>query len=200
MRIRFIAQAAYLLTAIAVSAPNVLAQGATIPTGKPARPEIALEYSYLHSNAPPGGCTCISLNGGSATFAWPLKTSPVALVGDITAVHAGGISSGAYGLTLSTYTAGARYRPGFAFFSLRPFAQALVGLAHSSGTLVQGQTAASNAGAAFAAKLGGGVDLAIGRRFSWRVIDADYLLTTIDNGSNNHQNNLGINTGVVFHF
>jgi hypothetical protein len=32
-----------------------------------------------------------------------------------------------------------------------------------------------------------------------RLIDADYLLTTFDNGSNNHQNNLRISAGVVVH-
>jgi hypothetical protein len=33
-----------------------------------------------------------------------------------------------------------------------------------------------------------------------RLIEADYLLTTFDNGSNNHQNNLRIGAGVVVHF
>ena len=30
--------------------------------------------------------------------------------------------------------------------------------------------------------------------------DADYLLTTVDNGTNNHQNNLRISAGVVVNF
>jgi hypothetical protein len=32
------------------------------------------------------------------------------------------------------------------------------------------------------------------------MIEADYLLTTVDNGSNNHQNNLRISAGIVVHF
>ena len=36
-------------------------------------------------------------------------------------------------------------------------------------------------------------------RFSVRLVEADYLLTTFDNGSNNHQNNLRISAGVVLH-
>jgi hypothetical protein len=84
--------------------------------------------------------------------------------------------------------------------TLQPFGQVLAGLAHSSGTLVQGSSpGAANAGAAFAAIFGGGVDLRATRRFSVRLIDADYLLTTFDNGSNNHQNNLRISAGVVVH-
>ena len=38
------------------------------------------------------------------------------------------------------------------------------------------------------------------RRFSIRLIEADYLLTTVDNGSNDHQNNLRISGGLVVHF
>ena len=36
--------------------------------------------------------------------------------------------------------------------------------------------------------------------FSARLAEADYLLTTFDNGTNNHQNNLRISAGVVIHF
>ena len=77
----------------------------------------------------------------------------------------------------------------------------LVGVAHSSGTLVQGQSpAASNAGAAFAANLGGGLDLRARRRVSFRLVDAAYLVTTFNNAVNNHQNNLRLSAGVVLRF
>ncbi len=189
-----------VLTVAAVSAVPGFSQGATDGPAPP-RAELALGYSYLHGNAPPGGCGCFNLNGGNATFAWPLKTGRFAMVGDATIAHADGISSSGYGLTLSTYTVGARFMPPIAHWSLQPFGQALIGLAHSGGTLVQGQAAkVSNAGAAFAANLGGGLDLRLSRRFSWRVVEADYLLTTFDNGSNDHQNNLRISAGAVFHF
>jgi hypothetical protein len=82
---------------------------------------------------------------------------------------------------------------------------ALTGLAHSSGTLVQTPNpGASNAGAAFAGNFGGGLDLRASPRFSVRLIEADYLVTTFvttfDNGVNNHQNNLRIGAGVVVRF
>ncbi|HEY4356611.1 MAG TPA: hypothetical protein VGN16_12740 [Acidobacteriaceae bacterium] len=210
MRVRIFGEAALLLTVLVVGAPHIVAQNAGTPSHQPGtppartlapRPELALGYSYVHSNAPPGSCTCFSLNGGNATFAFPFKSGNFALAGDITVVHANGISSGGYSLTLSTFTAGARYQPQFAHSSLRPFGQALIGLAHSSGSLVQGANASvSNAGAAFAANLGGGLDLNLNRHFAWRLAEADYLLTTFDNGSNNHQNNLRVSTGVVIRF
>ena len=103
--------------------------------------------------------------------------------------------------TLSAFTAGVRYTPPVGHSSLHPFGQVLAGVAHSSGTLVQGSlSATTNAGAAFAGNFGGGLDLRASRRFSIRLVEADYLLTTFDNGSNNHQNNLRISAGVVIHF
>jgi hypothetical protein len=51
-----------------------------------------------------------------------------------------------------------------------------------------------------AANLGGGIDLRLSRRFSYRLAEADYMLTTFNNGANNHQNNLKIGTGAVVHF
>ena len=51
-----------------------------------------------------------------------------------------------------------------------------------------------------ACNLGGGIDLKASRRFSVRLVNADYLVTTFDNGTNNHQNNLRISAGPVIHF
>jgi outer membrane immunogenic protein len=204
MRLRIKHNFVLLLTIAAVSVALAVAQSDAQPapaSDKLPRAELALNYSYLRSNAPPGGCGCFNLNGGSATFAWPVKPGSFALAGDVTVAHAGAISSTGDSLTLSTFTAGGRYLPKLGHSALQPFGQALVGLAHSSGTLVQGTNpGAGNAGAAFAANLGGGLDLRANRRFSVRLVEADYLLTTFDNGSNNHQNNLRISAGAVVRF
>jgi outer membrane immunogenic protein len=173
----------------------------TDSTEAPRRAELALNYTYIHSNAPPGGCGCFNLNGGSATFAWPLGRDNWQVVGDVSVATTSSITSAAEGLTLSAYTVGARYRLRLHTPALHPYGQALVGLAHSSGSLVQGQNqGASNAGAAFAANLGGGLDLRASSRFSVRLFEADYLVTTFDNGTNNHQNNFRISAGLVIHF
>ncbi len=202
MRNRFQTPLSLLLTIAALSALPfaALAQGTDVKQDVP-RAELALDYSYLHSNAPPTGCGCFNLNGGSATFAWAIKPGSWALVGDVVSGATGATSAAGYSITLSAFTAGVRYLPPAGHSSLRPFGQVLLGLAHSSGSLVQAPNAgSSNAGAAFASNIGGGLDLRINRRFSVRLLEADYLLTTFDNGSNNHQNNLRINAGVVIHF
>jgi peptidoglycan-associated lipoprotein len=202
MRSRIKTTLALLLTVAAVSALRAQEMGKPAATDpKPYRMELEGGYTYLHSNAPPGGCGCFNLNGGNATFAWPVMPGRFALVGDFTIAHAGTIASSGDTLTLSTFTAGGRYLPRLSHSSLQPFGQALIGFAHASGPLVQGANpGAANAGAAFAANLGGGLDLKASRRFSIRLIEADYLLTTFDNGSNNHQNNLQVRAGVVVHF
>lgn len=188
-----------LLAVAAVSALPVISLAQTAPAQQDApRPELAFGYSYVHSNLPPGGCGCFSLNGGNATFTWPLGSGKFAATGDINVVHAGSASTSGDSLVLGTYTAGPRYLPMAGRSVWQPFGQALIGLAHSTGTLVQGvNPGAANAGAAFAATLGGGLDLRAGSQFSIRLIEADYLLTTFDNGSNNHQNNIRIGAGIV---
>ena len=191
-----------LLAVAAVSALPIVSAAQTPPVQQePPSAELALGYSYVHSNVPPGGCGCFILNGGNATFAWPIKSSGLALAGDITIAHAGSASSTGDGLTLSTFTAGGRYLPHLGHSAWQPFGQVLLGFAHASGALVAGSSPGSaNADAAFAANIGGGLDLRTGSRFSSRLVEADYLLTTFDNGSNNHQNNLRIGAGLVFRF
>ena len=197
---------AFLLTIAAVSPLNAAAQAPATQSG-PARDqlsglELAVGYTFLHSNAPPGGCGCFNLNGANATFALPVRPGSFELVGDITVTHAGGITSSGYNLTLSTFTAGGRYQYRLGNSPIHAYGQGLIGVAHSSGTLIPAQTpgVSSNASAAFAANLGGGVDLDINRRFSLRLVEADYLITTFDNNVNNRQNHLRISSGVVVRF
>jgi len=198
MQIRIKARLILPLAMMATLTVGVAAQGQSAAVAdKPPRAELALDYNYAHSNAPPGDCGCINLNGGSAALAWPVKPGHFALVGDISVTHAGGISASSYDLTLSTFTVGARYLPRFGHSSLQPFGQILIGAAHSSGSLVD---STSNSTTAFAANVGGGIDMRANRRFSIRLIEAEYLVTTFDNGVNDHQNNLRIGAGVVIHF
>lgn len=188
----------FIFSALAASGAAGVAQAAPV-TDPHARGELGFAYDYVHSNAPPRSCGCFGLNGGSATFAWNVGKSGVALAGDVLVTQAGSIAGGNSNLTLSTFTGGVRYWPLVGRSRLQPFGEALVGLAHASGSLVTGGTT-PNAGAAFAINLGGGLDWRTNSRISIRVVDADYLFTGFDNGGNNHQNNFRIGTGLVVHF
>jgi outer membrane immunogenic protein len=200
MRVTTHSKFALKLAALVVSALPMTGFGASPAGTQGASPELALTYSYIHSNALPAGSTSINLNGGSATFALPLGSHNLSLAGDVTAAHGGGITAKGYSLTLTSYTAGVRYSP-MVLQWLHPYGQALFGVAHASGSLVQAQAfPVPNAGASFALNLGGGLTIRTHSRLSIRPIEADYLLTTFNNGANNHQNNLRIGSGLVFAF
>ncbi len=154
--------------------------------------EVGADYNYVRSNAPPGGCTCFSLNGGDASVAYHFD-SAIAAVAEISSVHAGNIAGSGADLTLTSYLFGARYY-WHNHTKFTPFGQVLLGGAHAS-------TSLAGAGAnAFAAKVGGGLDYALTHRFSLRPIEANYYLTHFANGVNDHQNNLQLGAGIVFRF
>jgi peptidoglycan-associated lipoprotein len=164
------------------------------------RAELGLAYNYLRTNAPPDGCGCFSMNGGSVSFAWRLRPR-ISLVADIGATRVGDVTSEHHDLTLTTLLFGSRFhfpekRMGTeqARYALKPFAQVLFGGAHASGAL-SGTASGSSNGFAFAA--GGGVDMSLNRRIALRLLQTDYLLTRVPNGVNDNQNSLRVASGVV---
>ena len=205
MRSRITTKLALFLLVIisAVSARPAMAQTSTkADDQKLRRYEVGADYSYVRSNAPPGGCTCFNLNGANGTFLAGLGSKgSFAIVGDVGFEHGSGISSSGYTLTMTTFAGGVRYRLPVGAHDVQPYGQALAGIAHTSGTLVAAPSpGATNAGAAFAAIAGAGLDMPVNDRLSIHLIEADYLLTTFDNAANNKQNNLRITAGIVFHF
>ena len=163
------------------------------------RAEAALTYTYVHTNAPPSDCGCFSMNGGSGSFAFHF-TSNLAAVGDFGAVHASNIDSSGLDLTLTSYLFGPRYSLPTRGKLLAPFAQVLVGAVHASGGLTPTNASGGPAANAFAATVGGGVDIRLTHHLSIRALQAEYFVTKLANGVNDHQNNLRINSGVVFRF
>ena len=160
-------------------------------------PELAFEYNYVRSNAPPAQCDCFSLNGGSLSIAQPMGAGNLAAFFDVSVVHGAGISSSGYDLTLTSLTSGLRYRP---LLKPRwsPFGQVSIGVANATGSLGEGNTpAASDSPLNFASLVGGGLDYRLRGRWSLRLIDADYLLTRSSNGVNDHQNSLRLGAGIV---
>jgi outer membrane immunogenic protein len=156
---------------------------------KPAKFEISTGYAYVHSNAPPGECGCFSLNGGSAALSYNLAHH-VSVAGDIAVVHNSNVDASGTALTLTSYTFGPQYS--VSMKRLSPYGHVLLGGAYE----VKGQGNSS----AFAMTLGGGLDLSLSHRWSWRLVQADYYLTHFGNSANSRQNNLRLGTGVVFRF
>ena len=155
--------------------------------------EVGAGYNYVHSNAPPSGCGCFSLNGGSGWVAYNFN-SAFSAVAEVSGQHASNVNNTGTDLTLTSYLFCPRitYRK-YARFT--PFAQALLGASQGKGTLASGSADSANA---FALEAGGGLDFILRPRFALRLIQADYFYTHFDNADNNHQNNVRISAGVVF--
>jgi peptidoglycan-associated lipoprotein len=155
------------------------------------------DYNYVHTNAPPGGCGCFSLNGGDGWAAYNFSSS-LGLVGQFSALHASNVLGSGTDATLVTYEFGPRYsyaRSG----KFEPFAQGLLGGA----TLVSGSgflTTSSGTASAFAMTLGGGLDVRLTHHWTLRAAELDYFYTRFQNGANDHQNNLRVAAGLSYRF
>lgn len=172
----------------------VFAGAASAQTASPSNWEAAAGYNFVHTNAPPTGCGCFLMNGGTGSISRQL-TPAFGLAGEFNGATNGKVDAAGHSLTLFTYLVGPRYRFVSARGRFAPFGQILLGGAHASGGLYS-----SGSANAFAASLGGGVDIALSPHFAVRAVQAEYLLTLLPNGVNSRQNNFNLTTGLVVHF
>lgn len=136
-------------------------------------------YSYLHFHTNPS----TNLNGWEASGQYKF-TDWLGGVADVDG-HYGGYGRGA-GTSTYTYLFG----PQISFpASVSPFGHLLLGGAHNS--------TAGFGSSSFAMALGGGIDAHLTDKFSWRIFQADYLLTQFGGGS---QNNFRFSSGVIVRF
>ena len=158
--------------------------------------DVFVGYSYFRDNPSTSGVSSFNLHGGSASVAYNAN-GWLSGVADFGGYHANNILGTGVDGTLSTYLFGPRisYRR---HERITPFAQTLFGVAHASGSGF-GASGTSNA---FAASLGGGVDVKLFHRLSFRAAQVEYLLTRFPETTTSRetQNNLRVSTGVVFHF
>jgi outer membrane immunogenic protein len=180
------------LLLLSIASVNLVAQ--TQPSN-----EIALDYTYVHTNAPPGGCGCFSMNGGSGSYAYHFGPQ-FATVIEVGAVHASKIDGTGLDLTLTSYLGGPRFyyrRPHARFV---PYGQILLGAVRATGGLAPANSGGSSSSTVFGSTLGGGVEFNVSHAITLRVAQVDYFVTTFDNKADDHQNNLRISAGVAYHF
>lgn len=161
------------------------------------KPDLALTYQFMRSNTQPGQCGCFNLHGGGLSASWAFRPNLTAVVEGDADFASNGPGTG-NSLTLLSAVAGARYRLPVQFSGLRAprfFAEVMGGGGHAGG----GIAGAGDGSFAFVGRAGGGFDEALTERFAWRL-EADYAPTTFANSVNNHQNNLLIAGGFVFHW
>jgi hypothetical protein len=142
--------------------------------------EIFGGYSYLRLDTSPA--PSVNLNGWEASAQYKV-TSWLGGVADFSGDYG---SIAGVGTQFHTFLFG----PQVSFPArISPFAHVLVGGAHISG--------GGNSDTAFASAIGVGIDAKITDRFSWRLIQGDYLISRF---SDHTQNNARVSTGIVFRF
>ena len=161
--------------------------------------DAAAAYHWMHANAGPGQCGCFGMNGGGLSGSWNFRSSWSAVV-DISAENTSSASPASNSLTLVSYLAGTRYKIPQPWLEgnhkPHPFAQVILGAAHAGG----GEAGVADGSYKFATRIGGGVDVPFSAHFAVRIIQIDYYLTTFANAINDHQNNLLVGAGVVYHW
>ena len=139
------------------------------------------------------------MNGGGGSYAYRYGPQ-FALVVDIAAVHASKIDASGLDLTLASYLGGPRFYYRKPHARLVPYGQVLLGVVHATGGLVPANANGASSASVFGSALGGGVEFNVSRNITLRVAQVDYFVTTFDNKSNDHQNNLRLSAGVAYHF
>jgi hypothetical protein len=185
------------------------------PNSYTPRFELFLGYSYLRAVPFAYGNRLDWLNGGSTSIAFNLNRY-LGLVGDFGGFNetrlliTPGNPSGATG-PYEAVDGGSAYTflggPRLSFRSherLTPFVQALFGEMHATAvSLCPSCTAILPAQSAFALTAGVGLDIKLNHHFALRVIQAEYLMTKLDNlatGKSAEQNNVRLSAGLVFRF
>ena len=143
------------------------------------RVELFGGYSYMHFHDSPS----TNLNGWEMAGQYKF-TNWLGGVADLDGHY--GSFSGGVGTSTYTYLFG----PQVSFPArVSPFAHLLLGGAHNS--------TAGFSSSSFSLALGAGIDTRVADKFSWRILQGDYLLTQFGGGS---QNNFRVSTGVLFRF
>jgi peptidoglycan-associated lipoprotein len=127
----------------------------------------------------------------------------LSLAADLTFGHSG--STGGAGLSLDVLTTVAG--PRFTWKSskvgkLQPafFGDALFGVAHGFNSIFPEGSSAPTSASSFALMTGGGIDLPLNHWAGLRLLEADYVRSSLPNGAANVQNSFRIATGVTLRF
>jgi hypothetical protein len=188
--------AAYILAGAAASAQQ---------TRRPVSGDLALTYAMERAQSVPGQC-CFWMQGGSADAAatfWKGLGVAAGLTGDHTSNYLSGmdVNKIAY-LTGPRYTytawasdAGTAERSR----SIQVFGQALFGGVHGFNGMYPSGSGTTSSASSFAIQIGGGFNLFLTRKLGVRLLEMDYVRTTLPNSAANAQDDLRLAFGVAYH-
>jgi len=167
----------------------------------PVSADLAVTFAVEHSQVVPGQSKFWFKGGGAdaAVTFW----KGLGLAATITGDHASNISPGVDANKLS-YLGGPRYT-WTAWKStadqrrLQVFGQGLFGEAHGFDGLYPATGGATFSANSFAVQAGGGLNLYLNKSWGVRLLEADYVRTTLPNASANAQNDMRLAFGITYH-
>jgi peptidoglycan-associated lipoprotein len=152
--------------------------------------EIGLGYAYFHANAPPSGCGCFSLNGGTGSLIVN-ATHGISIVADLSGAHASQVNGTAENISIFNYLVGPRYS--YRTHShYTPYVQGLVGGSSEFTNNVSLQNTS-----AFAASAGVGLNALFSHHWSWNIFEVDYVYSQLPNGVNSYQNDFRASSSLL---
>ena len=156
---------------------------------------ISLRGLAMEANSPPGTCGCFWLVGGGADASIPISarfSAVLDLAGETTS-HVAGTSRG---LSTITLLAGPRYTWPMRRFELH--LQALAGAARGFDADFRRGANAADTQTAFGLSAGGALDVPLHSGLSLRLVEAEFVQTSLSNGTDNRQRNVRLGAGVVW--
>ena len=162
--------------------------------------DLSISYVAEHAN-PVGAGGNFWLQGGSAELGARLWHG-LGVAAKVTGTHSGSFGPNAVPLSLITTTFGMRFRQALPSQNrkLSIFGEALLGEGHGMGSIFPSPTGLTSHANSLATEVGGGVDLALARHFSFRAIQASWVRMQLPNSTTNVQNDLRLGAGVVLRF
>lgn len=168
--------------------------------------DVAVTYVAERAKITSIDCGCFWLSGGSVNAAFTFFHG-LGIAANLTGDHASNIQP-EVDLDKVMFSMGPRYtyRPAkwrnryLGNHGISIFGEGLVGGVHGFNTVFPSSRGAQGAATSFAIQTGGGVDLLVAPNIGIRVVEADYVRSTLPNNGNNTQNDLRLAAGISFHF
>lgn len=188
-----------LITALVlVLASPVLAQQKT--PAAPASPhnDVAFLFDFERAQIDATGSSSFWLKGGSVDASFPLWRY-LAVAGDVTGEHAGNVQNGV-NVNKLAFLAGPRLR-GYAGGkqSMTFFGQALFGVVHGFNGLYPSTGSPQYSASSWGMQAGGGLDVRLSHHLGVRLIEADWVYSTLPNNASNTQNDFKLGFGISLH-
>jgi hypothetical protein len=169
--------------------------------------DIAITYTAERAKIAGIDCGCFWLQGGGVDGAITFYHG-LGIAANLTGVHASNVNPGV-DLDKVSFMMGPRYTYRPEHWKNRLFGQnhgigvfgeGLVGGMHGFNTVFPSSSGVQGAASSFAFQVGGGMDWTVKKNIGIRVVEADYVRSTLPNNASNVQNDLRLAGGVSFHF